>query len=125
MRVRPGLATVVALAALGVSGCGPDHHQAENFTGAALTPDEGEIKGILTTLGGPGSSPQPVQGSVDVSTVGGHDYGTVSPGPAWDFELKPGAYRLQATVNRVACDPVVVKVVKGTIQDIDIACPAE
>jgi hypothetical protein len=125
MRVRIGSLAVTALAVLCVTACGPDHHQAVNFTGASLTPDKGEIKGILTTLGGPGSSPQPVQGEVDVSTVGGHDYGTVSPGPAWDFELKPGAYRLQATVNTVACDPVVVKVVKGTIQDIDIACPTE
>jgi hypothetical protein len=123
--MRPRLRSVVltALAALCVSACGPDHHQAVNFTGASLTPDTGEIKGILTTLGGPGSSPQPVQGSVDVSSVGGHDYGTVSPGPAWNFELKPGAYRVQGTVNGVACNPVVVKVVKGTIQDIDIACP--
>jgi len=28
-------------------------------------------------------------------------------------------------VNRVACEPVVVKVVKGTVQDIDIVCPNE
>jgi len=56
---------------------------------------------------------------------GGHDYATVSPGPAWDFELKPRAYRVQGTVNRVACEPVVVKVVKGTVQDIDIVCPNE
>lgn len=123
MKARVGLVAVAALAVLGVSACGPDHHQAVNFTGASLTPDEGEIKGILTTLGGPGSSPQPVQGSVDVSTAGGHDYGTVSPGPAWNFELKPGAYRVQGTVNSVPCEPVVVKVVKGTVQDIDITCP--
>jgi hypothetical protein len=50
-------------------------------------------------------------------------YGTVSPGPAWNFELKPGAYRVQGTVNRVPCEPVVVKVVKGTVQVIDITCP--
>src|SRR5471030_2565841 len=125
MRPRLGLVAITALAAFSLSACGPDHHQAVNVTGASLTPDKGEIKGILTTLGGPGSSPEPVEGSVDVSTVGGHDYGTVSPGPAWDFELKPGAHRVQGTVNRVACEPVVVKVVKGTIQDIDIACPAE
>lgn len=125
MKPRLGLVAITVLAASCVSACGPDHHQAVNFTGASLTPDKGEIKGILTTLGGPGSSPEPVQGSVDVSTVGGHDYGTVSPGPAWDFELKPGAYRVQGTVNKVACEPVVVKVVKGTVQDIDIVCPNE
>jgi hypothetical protein len=101
----------------------PEHRQAVNFTGASLTPDKAEINGILTTLGGPGSSPRPVPGSVDVSAVGGHDYGTVSPGPAWDFELKPGASRVQVTANRVPCEPVVVKVVKGTVQVIDIACP--
>jgi hypothetical protein len=123
MKLRLGAVMATALVVLGVCGCGPDHHQAVNFTGASLTPDKGEIKGTLTTLGGPGSSPEPVEGSVDVSTVGGHDYGTVSPGPAWNFELKPGAYRVQATVNRVACEPVVVKVVKDTVQDIDITCP--
>ena len=123
MKARVGLVAVAALAVLGVNACGPDHHQAVNFTGASLTPDEGEIKGILTTLGGPGSSPQPVQGSVDVSTFGGHDYGAVSPGPAWSFEVKPGAYRVRGTVNGVPCEPVVVKVVKGTVQVIDITCP--
>jgi hypothetical protein len=50
-------------------------------------------------------------------------YGTVSPGPAWNFELKPGAYRVQGTVNRVPCEPVVAKVVKGTVHVIDITCP--
>src|SRR6185437_4378202 len=123
MKVRLGCVVTTALVTLCLSACGPDHHQAVNFTGASLTPDKGEIKGTLTSMAGPGSSAQPVQGSVDVSTVGGHDYGTVSPGPAWDFELKPGEYRVQGTVNRVACEPVVVKVVKGTIQDIDITCP--
>lgn len=123
MKVRLGWVVVTTLVAICLSACGPDHHQAVNFTGASLTPDKGEIKGTLTSTAGPGSSAQPVQGSVDVSTVGGHDYGTVSPGPAWDFELKPGEYRVQGTVNRVACEPVVVKVVKGTIQDIDIICP--
>ena len=119
------MVAVAALAAMCLSACGPDHHQAVNFTGASLTPDKGEIKGVLTTIGGPGSSPQPVQGSVDVSSVGGHDYGTVSPGPAWDFELKPGAYRVQATVKGVACEPVVVKIVKDTVQDVDVTCPNE
>ena len=123
MRPRLHVVAVTTLAALCVSACGPDHHQAVDFTGASLTPDKGEIKGILTTSGGPGSSPQPVQGLVDVSTVGGHDYGTVSPGPAWNFELKPGAYRVQGTVNGAGCEPVVVKVVKGTVQVIDITCP--
>jgi hypothetical protein len=70
MRSRCDLLAVTTLTALCISACGPDHHQAVNFTGASLTPDKGEIKGILTTLGGPGLSPQPVEGSVDVSTVG-------------------------------------------------------
>jgi hypothetical protein len=125
MKVRLGGVMATALAAACLSACGPDHHQAVNFTGASLTPDKGEIKGVLTTLGGPGASSEPVQGSVDVSAVGGHDYGTVSPGPTWNFELKPGEYRVQGRVNRVACEPVVVKVVKGTVQDIDITCPNE
>lgn len=124
MRPRFGLVAVTALTALCVAACGPDHHQAVNFTGASLTPDKGEIKGTLTSVAGPGSSAEPVQGSVDVSAVGGHDYGTVSPGPDWNFELKPGEYRVQGTVNRVACEPVVVKIVKETIQDVDIVCPS-
>ena len=123
MKLRAGLTAVASLVVLGASACGPDHHQAVNFTGASLTPDKGEIKGTLMSIAGPGSSAQPVQGSVDVSAVGGQDYGTVSPGPTWNFELKPGEYRVQGTVNRVACEPVVVKIVKGTIQDIDIVCP--
>ena len=114
-----------ALVVLGVSGCGPDHSRAENTTDSVLTPDKGEIKGTLTTLGGPASSPQPVQGQVDVYTLGGKQISDVSPVSAFNFELKPGAYSVQATVNRVACDPVVVKVAKGTIQDIDIVCPSE
>jgi hypothetical protein len=123
MKVRAGLVTVIAVVALGVSACGPDHHQAENTTGAALTPDKGEIKGTLVEAAGPGSSAQPLQGNVDVYPLGGNQVSDDSGVSAWDFELKPGAYRVQATVNRVACNPVEVKIVKGTIQDLDIACP--
>jgi hypothetical protein len=125
MHVRVGVVTVTALAVLGVSACGPDHSRAENTTDSVLTPDKGEIKGVLTSLGGPGSSPESVQGTVDVYTLGGNQVSDASPVSAFNFELKPGAYSLRATVNRAACDPVVVKVVKGTIQDIDITCPNE
>ena len=44
MKVRLGWVVVTTLVVLGVSACGPDHHQAVNFTGASLTPDTGEIK---------------------------------------------------------------------------------
>jgi hypothetical protein len=123
MQVRVGLATVTVLAVLGVSACGPDHHQAENTTGAALTPDKGEIKGTLLAPAGPGSSPQALLGTVDVYTLGGNQVSDATSVSSWNFELKPGAYRVVATVNRVACEPVEVKIVKGTIQDLDIACP--
>jgi hypothetical protein len=56
---------------------------------------------------------------------GGNQVSDVSPVSAFNFELKPGSYSVQATVNRVACSPVVVKVVKGTIQDIAIDCPTD
>ncbi len=125
MKVRLGCVMAMALAALCLSACGPDHHQAVNFTGASLTPDKGEIKGTLTTLGGPGSSPEPVQGQVDVYTLGGSQVGDVAPVSSFNFELKPGAYSVQASVNKVACEPVVVKIVKGTVQDIGITCPNE
>lgn len=125
MKVCLGRMMATTLVVLGVSGCGPDHPRAENTTDSVLTPDKGEIKGTLTTLGGPGSSAQPVQGKVDVYTLGGNQVSDVSPVSAFNFELKPGAYSVQATVNRVACDPVVVKVVKGTVQDIEIICPNE
>jgi hypothetical protein len=123
MKVRASFAAAFVVAVLGVSGCGPAHSSAENTTDSALTPDKGEIKGILTTLAGPGSSPQPVQGKVDVYTLGGNQVSDSYPVSAWNFELKPGAYRVLATVNNVACEPVQVKIVKGTIQDVDITCP--
>jgi hypothetical protein len=123
MRVRAGFAAAAVLTVLGVSACGPDHSTAENTTDSVLTPDKGEIKGMLTSIAGPGSSARPVEGKVDVYTLGGNQVSDSSPVSAFNFELKPGAYSVQATVNNVACDPVVVKVVKGTIQDVDITCP--
>ncbi|HEY3923042.1 MAG TPA: hypothetical protein VGL75_00605 [Acidothermaceae bacterium] len=123
MKVRLGWAMAMPLAVLCLSACGPDHHQAENTTDSVLTPDKGEIKGTLTTLGGPGSSPQPVRGIVDVYTLGGKQVSDISPVSAFNFELKPGSYSVQATAGSVACNPVVVKIVKGTIQDIDMTCP--
>ena len=123
MKVRAGLVAVTWLAMLATNGCRQDHSGPENTTDSALTADEGEIKGTLTQLGGPGSSAQPVQGKVDVYTLGGNQVSDVSPVSAFNFELKPGTYRLQATVNRVACEPAVVKVVKGTIQYAYIGCP--
>jgi hypothetical protein len=123
MKVRHSWLMATAIAVLCLSACGPDHHQAANTSDSVLTPDKGEIKGTLTTLGGPGSSPEPVQGTVDVYTLGGTQVSDVSLVSAFNFELKPGAYSVRATVNRVACDPVVVKVVKGTVQDIGITCP--
>jgi hypothetical protein len=124
MNVRAGVLAVTLLAVLGVSACGPAHSGAENTTDSVLTPDKGEIKGVLTTIAGPGSSAQPVQGKVDVYTLGGNQVSDSYPVSAFNFELKPGAYSVQATVNSVACEPVVVKIVKGTIQDIDITCPS-
>jgi hypothetical protein len=122
MKVRLGSATIL-IAALGVSGCGPDHHQAENTTGVALTGDKGEIKGFLTEVGGPpDSTPQVVQGQVDVYTLGGNQVSDISPVSAWDFELKPGTYNVQATVNRAICGPIKVKIVKGTIQVVPLVC---
>jgi hypothetical protein len=123
MEIRFGYMMATALAALCLCACGPDHHQAENTTDSVLTPDKGEIKGTLTTLGGPGSSPQAVQGKVDVYTLGGNQVSDISPVSAFNFELKPGSYSVQATVGGVACSPVVVKIVRGTIQDIDMTCP--
>lgn len=123
MNMRPSIAAVVVLTALGVSACGPAHSGAENTTDSVLTPDKGEIKGILTTIAGPGSSAQPVQGKVDVYTLGGNQVSDSYPVSSFNFELKPGAYSVQGTVNRVACEPVVVKIVKGTIQDVDLVCP--
>jgi len=79
MKARIGRVMATALVVLGVSGCGPEHSRAENTTDSVLTPDKGEIKGTLTTLGGPGSSPQPVQGQVDVYTLGGNQVSDVSP----------------------------------------------
>jgi hypothetical protein len=123
--MRLALATGAALAALGIGGCGPGHSEAENITGSVLTGDKGEIKGVLTEVGGrPGASPQPVEGKVDASTLGGNDMGEVSPGPAWDYELKPGTYTVQATtVDGVACPPIRAKVVKGVIQVVPLVCP--
>jgi hypothetical protein len=126
MKVYLGWVMAAAvLVALGVSGCGPDHHQAVNLTGASPTADKGEIKGVLTTLGGPGSSPEPVKGTVGVYTLGGSQVSDVSAVSAFDFEVEPGAYSVRATVGKAACEPVVVKVVKGTVQDIELTCPNE
>ncbi len=123
MQVGLGVAAIL-IAALGMGGCGPDHHQAANTSGVALTGNKGEIKGVLTEVGGPaGSSPQPVQGQVDAYTLGGNQVADISPVSAWDFELKPGTYNVQATVNRLVCGPIKVKVVKGTIQVIPLVCP--
>ena len=56
MKARIGRVMATALVMLGVSGCGPEDSRAENTTDSVLTPDKGEIKGTLTTLGGPGSA---------------------------------------------------------------------
>lgn len=121
MKARAGVAAVMA--ALAVTACGPPHHQAENTTDSTPTADEGEIKGVLTQLGGADSSPEPVVGTVDVYTQGGKQVADSTSVSAWNFELKPGAYRVQAMANGRACEPVVLKIVKGTVQEIDIGCP--
>jgi hypothetical protein len=121
--VRFALVTGAALVALGTGGCGPPHHQAEDTSGVALTGDKGEIKGVLTNVGGPyGRSPQPIQGQIDVYTLGGNQVADISPVSAWDFELKPGTYNVQATVNRSICGPIKVKIVKGTVQVVPLVC---
>jgi len=125
-RVCVGLVTATAFVSLGVSGCSsPGHSGAENITGSVLTGDKGEIKGVLTEVGGPpGASPLPVEGKVDVSTLGGNDMGEVSFGPAWDYELKPGTYIVKATtVDGVACPPITVKVIKAVVQVVPLVCP--
>ena len=124
MRPRLQLVAVITLAALCVSACGPDHHHAVDFTGASLTPDKGEIKGVLTQQGRPGSSAQAVQGKVDVYTLGGNQVADISPVSAWDFELKPGTYNVQAAVKGITCGPIKVKVLKATVQVVDLVCPA-
>jgi hypothetical protein len=78
--VRLALVTAVALVALGIGGCGPDYHRAMDTSGVALTGNKGEIKGVLTEVGGPpGSSPQPIQGQIDVYTLGGNQVADISP----------------------------------------------
>jgi hypothetical protein len=123
--MRLALATGAAVAALGISGCGPGHSGAENTARSAITGDKGEIKGVLTEVGGPpGASPQPVQGKVDAYTLGGNQVADLSPVSDWDFELEPGTYTVQATtVDGVACPPIRAKVIKGTIQVIPLVCP--
>jgi hypothetical protein len=114
--MRVALATSVAVATFGIGGCRPDHSGAENITGSVLTGDKGEIKGVLTEVGGPaGASPQPVQGTVDVFTLGGNDLASISPVSAWDFELEPGTYTVQATANGLVCGPIKAKVIKATV----------
>jgi hypothetical protein len=124
-KVRFRLLTVTALVTLGVAGCGsPGHSGAENITRSVLTGDKGEIKGVLTQVGGPpGSSSRPVEGTVDVSTLGGRDIGEVSPGPEWDFELEPGTYMVKATTQGVPCPAIKVTVVKAVIQTVPLVCP--
>lgn len=121
--VRLALVIGVALAAFGIGGCGPPHHQAADTSGVALTGDKGEIKGVLTEVGGPsGRTPQPIQGQIDVYTLGGNQVADISPVSAWDFELKPGTYNVQATVNRAVCGPIRVKIIKGTVQVVPLVC---
>ena len=120
------LASVAGLAVvgLGIGGCGPDHSRAPDTSGVALTGNKGEIKGVLTEVGGPpGASPRPVQGKVDVYTLGGNQVADISPVSAWDFELKPGTYNVQATANGTVCGPIKVKIVRGTVQVIPLTCP--
>jgi len=122
--VRVGLVTATALVTLWVSGCGPDHHRAPNTNGVALTGNKGEIKGVLTEVGGPpGASPRPVEGKVDVYTLGGNQVADRSPVSAWDFELEPGTYTVNATTGGVPCPPIQVTVVKGVIQTVPLVCP--
>jgi hypothetical protein len=123
--LRVALGTGLALATLGIGGCGPAHSGAENTTRSVLTGDKGEIKGVLTEVGGPaGASPRPVQGKVDAYTLGGNQVADISPVSAWDFELEPGTYNVQATtVDGVACPPIKAKVIKATVRVIPLVCP--
>jgi hypothetical protein len=123
--VRLASVAGLALIALGIGGCGPDHHRASATSGVALTGNKGEIKGILTEVGGPpGASPQPVDGTVDVYTLGGNHIADMSPVSAWDFELEPGTYMVQAAaVGGVPCPAIKVRVVKAVIQTVPLVCP--
>ncbi|HTC67934.1 MAG TPA: hypothetical protein VK662_00070, partial [Acidothermaceae bacterium] len=107
--------TATVLVAFGTGACTPRQHYAENTTYSALSGDKGEIKGVLAAVGGPaGSSSEPVQGEVDVYTLGGHQVAYISGASAWNFELEPGTYTLQATVLGLVCPPIQARVDKGT-----------
>ena|GEM_PF-3052378 len=122
--VRVALVAGVTLAALAAGACSPRQHYAENNTYSALTGDKGEIKGVLAAVGGSaGSSSEPVQGAVNVYTLGGHEVANISGVSAWNFELEPGTYTVRATANGLACGPIKAKVIKGTVQVIPLVCP--
>ena len=83
---RIAAVTLATLVTLGIGGCSKPHHESENTTDSGLTGDEGEIKGVLTEVGGPaGSSPQTLQGNVDVYTLGGGHVGNSTSVSAWNF----------------------------------------
>jgi hypothetical protein len=118
-RTRIAAVTVTVLVTFGTGACSPRQHYAENNTYSALTGDKGEIKGVLAAVGGSaGSSAGPVQGAVDVFTLGGHEVANISGVSAWNFELEPGTYTVQATVLGLVCPPIKARVDKGTVRVI-------